>query len=115
MRPTTSWRPALGRRQRISREGIDGDGDHRERQGVRQLPTATLVGHQPWSGSSPGDTVSVLSRGTGTFVTKDAGLNKTVNITGTTLQGADAGNYSVNPTTTTADITPSAVGGHRHG
>ncbi len=65
--------------------------------------TATLIG------IVSGDTVSVLSTGTGTFVTKTVGLNKTVNITGTTLQGAEAGNYSVNPTTAQADITPAAL------
>ena len=37
------------------------------------------------------------------------GLNKTVTISGVTLTGTAAGNYSVSPTTTTADITPYAL------
>ena len=51
--------------------------------------------------------------GTGTFEDASAGTNKTVNITGLTLGGTDAGNYvlaaSGQQTSTTANITPKPV------
>jgi len=52
-----------------------------------------------------GDTVTFSE--TASFIDKNAGINKTINVTGITLGGADAGNYSLlNATaTTTADIT----------
>jgi hypothetical protein len=52
-----------------------------------------------------GDTVTAA--GTATFDTKDVGVGKTVNVTGITLSGADAGNYalSTTATSTTANIT----------
>ncbi len=44
------------------------------------------------------------------FVDKNVGNAKSVSVTGITLSGADAGNYSYNTTTTTAaNITPKAV------
>ena len=44
------------------------------------------------------------------FATKNAGIGKTVNITGLALGGADIANYSLaNPFTTTADITAKAL------
>ena len=48
--------------------------------------------------------------GTATFDDKNVGNGKTVTVTGLSLSGADAGNYTVNTTaTTTADITPRAL------
>ncbi len=45
--------------------------------------------------------------GTAVFDTEDVGTGKTITVTDITLDGADAGNYVPNPTTTaTADITP---------
>ena len=62
------------------------------------------------SGAITGDAVSlgVLS---GAFSDKNAGLGKTVNITGLSLSGADALNYTLGSTTasTTADISQAAI------
>ena len=53
-----------------------------------------------------GDVVTLNTSGaTGTFDTPAIGTGKTVTIAGLTLSGADAGNYSLAQTTTTADIT----------
>src|SRR5258708_26912709 len=51
------------------------------------------------------DLVSYVG-GTASFDTKNVGIGKTVTATGLSLWGDDAGNYTVNSTTTTtADIT----------
>ncbi|NIA53508.1 filamentous hemagglutinin N-terminal domain-containing protein [Massilia sp. TW-1] len=51
------------------------------------------------------DVVSVNGTGTATFADKNAGTNKAVAVSGYTLGGADAGNYSiVQPTGLTAEI-----------
>ncbi|WP_172600431.1 YDG domain-containing protein [Sulfurivermis fontis] len=56
-----------------------------------------------------GDTVDITA--SGAFADKNAGTNKTVNVTGGALAGADAGNYVLTNTTGTAsaDITPKAL------
>ncbi|KAB1154936.1 YDG domain-containing protein [Flavobacterium luteum] len=46
---------------------------------------------------------------TGTFDTKDFGNGKVVTISGLSISGANAANYSINPTTTSANITKRAV------
>jgi filamentous hemagglutinin family protein len=57
-----------------------------------------------------GDAVSVAGSGTATFATKDVGSAKTVSVSGYTLTGADAGNYTlVEPTGLTASITPASL------
>jgi hypothetical protein len=64
--------------------------------------TATLSGAP--SGVIAGDSVSVTGL-TGQFDTRNAGTGKTVTVSGATLAGADAGNYSFDgAATTTADI-----------
>ena len=61
------------------------------------------------SGHISGDVVN-LTGGTGTFDTKNVGFNKSVIVTGVSLTGADAGNYTVASTTaSTADITPATL------
>ena len=46
------------------------------------------------------------------FDTKDAGLGKTVTLTGATLTGADAGNYTLSiPASTVGDILQKAITG----
>ncbi len=45
----------------------------------------------------------------GAFESPDAGIGVTVNVTGLTLTGAQAGDYSLTPTTTTAGITPASL------
>ena len=42
-----------------------------------------------------GDVVTVAGTGTGLFVDKNVGQGKTINVSGYTLSGADAGNYNV--------------------
>ena len=51
---------------------------------------------------------------TGTFDTKNAGTGKTVNASGLSLSGGDAGNYNLTPTTATAtaDISKKDVSGN---
>ncbi len=52
-----------------------------------------------------GDVLTVT--GVANFVNKNVGNNKTVNVTGISISGTDAGNYTQNTTTSdTADITP---------
>ncbi|MDQ1231864.1 filamentous hemagglutinin family protein [Sphingomonas sp. SORGH_AS 879] len=46
-----------------------------------------------------GSDAVTLNRGTATYADKNAGFGKTVNVTGLSLSGADAGNYSVASTT----------------
>jgi hypothetical protein len=54
-----------------------------------------------------GDKVTLNTAGaSGTFATKDVGNNITVAVTGLTLTGPQAGNYSLTQPTTTANITP---------
>ncbi|CAB3687601.1 filamentous hemagglutinin [Achromobacter marplatensis] len=61
------------------------------------------------TGAVQGDTVTLAS--TGLFADKNAGVGKTVAVTGL-LQGADAGNYTVSYNgTTTATISPKALTG----
>lgn len=61
-----------------------------------------------FDGKCSGDALNVASA-TGTFADEDAGAGKTVTITGITLGGYDAGNYTLSNTTATAtaNITPS--------
>ncbi|MBI3853192.1 MAG: hypothetical protein HY298_23325, partial [Verrucomicrobia bacterium] len=65
---------------------------------------ATLVGVV----GSP-DVSLVLSNASGSFDTKNVGTNKTVQVAGLGLSGADAGNYTLTQPTTLADITGKSV------
>ena len=68
--------------------------------------TVTIVS---LSGALTGDTVNGTST-TAAFSNKNAGSNKFVTISGITLVGADAGNYTVNPTAaTTATISKASL------
>ena len=61
------------------------------------------------TGVISGDVVSYTG-GTANFANKNVGTGKTVNATGLSLSGADAGNYTVNTTaSTTANITARAL------
>ena len=64
------------------------------------------------SGAISGDALAVVG-GTGVFADKNAGIGKTVSITGLSLGGADAGNYTFSSTTatTTADISKATISG----
>ncbi len=57
-----------------------------------------------------GDTVRLQSgHAVGAFADPRAGTGKTVTVTGLSLAGDDAGNYSIGPVTVTADILPRPV------
>ncbi|WP_214279130.1 YDG domain-containing protein, partial [Escherichia coli] len=58
-----------------------------------------------------GSDVLTVATATGNFSDKNAGNGKTVNITGLSLGGADAGNYTLasSTATTTANITPATI------
>jgi filamentous hemagglutinin family protein len=69
---------------------------------------ATLSGSASVAGLA-GDSVS-LNQGQARFSDKNVGQGKTVTLSGFSLTGADAGNYSLQlPASVTADITPLAV------
>jgi Ca2+-binding RTX toxin-like protein len=66
--------------------------------------TSASIVNRTLVGQVNGDDVRYTG-GTATFATRDAALSKTVMATGLSLVGADAGNYTVNPSaTTTASI-----------
>jgi filamentous hemagglutinin family protein len=72
---------------------------------------ATLdTGSAGFTGKISGDTLTVAA-GSGTFGNKNVGTGKTVSITGLTLGGADAGNYTLSSSTasTSADITAATI------
>ncbi|MDQ1816878.1 YDG domain-containing protein [Massilia sp. CCM 9210] len=64
--------------------------------------TVTLAGNQ-----LAGEAVTLASTGA-SFLDKNAGVGKTIAVSGLTMSGADAGNYTLasTSTTATADITP---------
>ncbi len=75
--------------------------------------SATLnIASATLAGAFGGDSVTV-SGGTGNFSDKNAGIGKTVNITGLSLVGADAANYAftLSSTSTKADISKAALSG----
>jgi hypothetical protein len=55
------------------------------------------------------DAVTLSGTGTGSFTNKNAGTSKTVNITGYTISGADASNYTLVQPVVTANITQKAI------
>jgi hypothetical protein len=71
--------------------------------------TATLNGTGSLAGVVSGDSVSLGGTASGTFADKNVGTGKTVTVSGLALSGADAGNYTLTPPTTTASITAKAL------
>jgi hypothetical protein len=68
--------------------------------------TSAAIASQSLTGVVNQDAVS-LAGGTAMFANKNAGVGKTVTVSGLILSGADAGNYSISTSATaTADITP---------
>ena len=62
------------------------------------------------SGVIGGDIVTpVFTAAVGTFVNKNTGTNKAVSITGITLSGTDAGNYTLTQPSAAADITVASL------
>ena len=68
--------------------------------------SATLTGTPVLLGGVGSDAVSLTGAAVGTFADASVGMNKLVNISGLSITGADAGNYTLTPPTTTADIRP---------
>ena len=61
-------------------------------------------------GVASGDMVTLVTTGaTGVFATKGVGTGITVIVSGLSISGADAANYTLTQPTTTADITPAAL------
>ena len=59
------------------------------------------------SGALSGDTVSLVTTGAaGTFASPDVGTGIVVTVSGLTMSGADAGNYTLTQPTATANISP---------
>src|SRR6516164_5886226 len=62
------------------------------------------------AGVLSGDTVTLGAASvTGAFATKNAGTGKVVNVSGLSLSGADAGNYTLTQPSTTASITQAGL------
>jgi hypothetical protein len=76
---------------------------------VYDATTATTVNSVALTGIVSGDTIAASS--TGTFADKNVGNAKTVTVAGIALNGADAGNFVLNATSTTgtANITPATL------
>jgi hypothetical protein len=71
--------------------------------------TAAAASNRQLSGAIAGDTVS-LSGGTASFNNKNVGQNKPVTLSGATLAGTDAGNYTMTSVApTTANITAKSL------
>ena len=67
---------------------------------------AATLGGTAFVNALGNDTVILTGNGSGTFVNKNVGTNKTVNVSGFALSGADAADYTlVEPTNVTASIT----------
>ncbi|WP_298152512.1 YDG domain-containing protein [Flavobacterium sp.] len=69
-----------------------------------QTTAATLSGTAVLSGIVGTEDVSLTGTPTATFDTANAGTAKTVTVTGYSITGADAGNYTLTPLSLTADI-----------
>ena len=94
----------------ITATGIDGvDRVYDATTGVLLNTSAAAL-----TGTVAGDTVSlVATTATGTLANKNVGVNKAVTVSGLTLGGADAANYSVTDASgATATISPRAITSH---
>jgi hypothetical protein len=70
---------------------------------------ATLSGSASLSPALGSDSVSLSGSNTGTFSDSNVGTAKSVAVTGPTLAGADAGNYSLLPSVLSADISQATL------
>src|SRR5205085_362630 len=71
---------------------------------------ALNTGNAKLVGVIAGDSVTVNTAGaSGSFSSKHVGTGKTVTVTGLTLSGANAGEYTLTQPTTTATIMPQAL------
>jgi filamentous hemagglutinin family protein len=78
--------------------------------GINKVYDGTTAATVTLSHDAVGGDGLTLDYGSAVFADKNVGTAKTVAVSGITLGGADAGNYSFNTTaTTTADITPALI------
>ena len=73
--------------------------------GVNKVYDGTTAATVTLSDNRVSGDVVVDAYGSATFADMNVGTGKTVSVTGITISGTDAGNYSANTTTTTANIT----------
>ncbi|WP_312436762.1 YDG domain-containing protein [Janthinobacterium sp.] len=79
--------------------------------GVSRVYDTTTNASASLSDNRIGSDQLTITSGGAKFADKNAGINKTVTVSGIALSGADAGNYTVNATaTTTGSITQAALG-----
>ncbi|WP_233151907.1 S-layer family protein, partial [Pelomonas sp. KK5] len=72
--------------------------------------TASLAGTATLANAVAGDAVSLAGSASARFADKNVGTGKTVTVSGLSLAGADAGNYSLQvPASLVADITPATL------
>jgi hypothetical protein len=72
--------------------------------------TSAILGGAAAVSALGGDSVGLAGTGSGSFANKNVGTGKVVTVTGLSLTGADASNYTlVEPTNLTANITPAAL------
>jgi hypothetical protein len=80
--------------------------------GVNKVYDGTTAATVTLSDNRVAGDVLTVSYTTATFADKNAGIGKTVSVSGISISGTDAGNYTVNTsTTTTANITALAITG----
>jgi hypothetical protein len=78
--------------------------------GVNRVYNATTGATVTLGETALGSDAVSASYGSAAFANKNVGNGKTISVSGITLAGADAGNYSVNPSATTAaDVTPATL------
>jgi gliding motility-associated-like protein len=95
----------------ITKAGLTISGVIANNKVYNRTTTATLnTGSATFLGVSGTDVVTLNSTGaTGTFADKNVGTGKAVSISGFTLGGADAGNYSLAQPSSTANITTAGL------
>nr|WP_255719757.1 YDG domain-containing protein [Pelomonas sp. P8] len=72
--------------------------------------TSTTLGGTATISPIAGDTVTLVGTASGAFANKNVGTAKAVTVTGNTLSGVDAGNYTlVQQSGLTADVTPATL------
>lgn len=71
--------------------------------------SGSILGTPMLDGVVGGDVVSVSGTGICTFLSKDVGTNVQASISGYSLSGAHAGNYTLLPTTLMANIVPKPI------
>jgi|CXWL01.1.fsa_nt_gi hypothetical protein len=76
---------------------------------VLQTPEAPGIGTTADGKAYTGDTVSLNGTASGAFASKAVGVAKPVTVSGLSLSGAQATNYTLTPPTPTADITPAGL------